>query len=146
MKTLGKYLISLVTLVAMIAAFQFIWFKDWLITGMVVTSIVLHEIGHATVLLSYGVSSSMFFVPFLGAVVVPNKKVNTLSDKQNALVSLAGPLVNVVLVMIGLILLITKYSGIQEKYPLGLVSLNLSLIFFNMLPFLPFDGGRYVRF
>ena len=73
--------------------------------------------------------------------------------KQELAVALAGPAVNVVIASVLFVLL----NAIGEVAPLGVLALtegsllervmfaNISLMFFNLLPAFPMDGGRALR-
>jgi Zn-dependent protease len=84
----------------------------------------------------------MIFVPFLGAAVIPtNGDIDELDFYQQAQVVIAGPMVNLLITLVGLFFLIISPGN---KYALGAIAINVSLMFFNLLPFSPFDGGKIV--
>ncbi len=134
---------TLITLALFVASIQYLWTKDWGLTICIVASVVFHEFGHAVLLMKYGFRIGMIFIPFLGAAVTMNSKdAKKLSFGQEALVAIAGPFVNVLLVFVGLSML---FQPELHKYGLALVGMNLTLAYFNLLPFTPFDGGKFVK-
>ncbi|RJR26937.1 hypothetical protein C4561_04130 [candidate division WWE3 bacterium] len=135
-----KTLIAWLSFFAMLASFQF-WLKDWALTALVMSAVVLHEFGHAIVLWSRGVQIGMIFVPFLAAAVYYTpEQAKKLNDFEDAITSLAGPLVNIGLAVLGAVLLA---AGYEPKYTLAMISLNVGLAFFNLLPIPGLDGGRF---
>lgn len=64
-----------------------------------------------------------------------------ISERENGIISLAGPLTNV---LVGIIFLPFLLFGSGAFYELGRVglSVNLFLALFNMLPILPLDGAK----
>lgn len=138
MKTVGKIaLFALSFALSAIAAYYW-WLKDWTLVGILMASILLHEAGHWLVLRSAGLKPSMFFVPLLGAAVTAGDWVTKLNHKGRALVALAGPGVNFGLFLLGIIL----YLG-GDSRGMTLASLNASLVWFNLIPILIFDGQKF---
>jgi len=64
-----------------------------------------------------------------------------VTDKQNALISLAGPATNVV-IAIGFLLLGAVGTGLLGEVGLVGFPVNLFLATFNMLPVMPLDGAK----
>jgi Zn-dependent protease len=98
--------------------------------------LLVHEFGHYAAMKAFGYrDTQMFFIPFLGAAV--KGRHDDASGTQRAVVALAGPLPGIVLALLALL-----------WWPLSpflatLVSVAIVLNFFNLLPILPFDGGRF---
>ncbi|MET0462455.1 MAG: site-2 protease family protein [Chitinophagaceae bacterium] len=114
---------------------------------LVITAIVLmHELGHFFAMKYYRYRDlGIFFIPLLGAYVSGTKR--EVSQKQSAVILLAGPLPGMIL-GIGFLLL-EKYTQ-QSYFPFNvalsqiaafLILLNL----INLLPIYPLDGGQLLN-
>lgn len=123
-------------------------------------SVVLHELMHKLVAVSFGVpatfyasygglalgiilkligSGFIFFVP--GFVSIGNAL-----PYQSALISFAGPFANLVLWFVAWYVLKYKSKNLSMNWSRILVitrRVNLFLFFFNMIPIPPFDGGHF---
>ncbi len=126
---------------------------------IVVLSFVLHEMGHKFVaqnmgywseyrmypmglLLSLVMSLFGFLIAAPGAVYIGG---NVMSDRDNGRISIAGPLVNIVLAIIGVAgCLLLNHTALVIPFYL-LMTLNGALALFNMLPFPPLDGSKIYR-
>jgi Zn-dependent protease len=102
-------------------------------------SIVLHELGHATVAQRLGVRIAGIDLHFLGGAAQMIDPPRTPRDE--IAISIAGPAVSLALAGIGLGL------GAALAMPfLAMVGwINLVLGLFNLIPALPMDGGRILR-
>lgn len=92
-------------------------------------SVVLHEAGHLAVLGLCGAKICRIKLKALGAVIVTEP----LSWGREFLSAAAGPAVNLTLFLLLL----------RKNPPFAMV--NFCLLFFNLLPFYPLDGGRMLR-
>ncbi len=103
---------------------------------MLVPILFVHEMGHYIAMLIFGYKNvQMFFIPLLGAAV--SGRHYQVAGWKKAMVSLAGPLPSIFL---GLILgCVGVY--LQSETLLYACLLTLVLNVFNLLPFLPLDGG-----
>lgn len=123
------------------------------------TGFLFHELGHKLVAQKYGCFAEfrafynmLLFAVFLsffgfvfaapGAVMIAGHP----SRKQNGLISLAGPLVNLVFAYIFFMLLVASIFVMQSQFLITLFSygflINTWLAVFNMLPFGNFDGKK----
>lgn len=159
------------------------WYLDYTLGGaamwvalfaiclvLVVFSFLLHEFGHKFMAQRFGMWSEYRMYPmglaltlitscigFLfaapGAVMISG----SMDDRRNGKISIAGPVVNIVLAAVGIA--VTAYIGISTggtisvndwQTPMFLVamllaSLNSFLALFNLLPIPPLDGSKIFR-
>jgi Zn-dependent protease/predicted transcriptional regulator len=113
--------------------------------------VVLHELGHVFAAKRFGISTPDITLLPIGGVA----RLQRMPDKplQEFIVALAGPAVN--LVIAGVILLATGagdlLGAIQRSVQPGadlatrLMTVNVFLLLFNMIPAFPMDGGRVLR-
>lgn len=105
--------------------------------------VLLHELGHAAVAnhLGYDVEE-VSLLPFGGVAKLSYGHLGP-TPRDEALIAIAGPLVNLLLVAAALLMSVAGlWSGAFTRTVIGL---NLWIAVFNMLPALPLDGGRILR-
>lgn len=118
--------------------------------------VVLHELGHALTARRFGIRTRSITLLPIGGVASMEKIPE--DPKQEMLVAIAGPLVNVAIaVLIWLWLGLNNIAppdvsqnasamlGSPAAFLYSLLSINLMLAIFNMLPAFPMDGGRVLR-
>ena len=102
-------------------------------------SLTCHEAAHLLAARLLGVRvEQLNLMPFGGAAMPAN--VYTLSPFQLLLVAAAGPMANLLLLVVAAAL--TQWGVLSPVAALELLRINLALMLFNLLPALPLDGGR----
>lgn len=99
--------------------------------------VLFHEFGHAIVAKRLGIPVSTITLHALGGTA--NIEVEPKKSSHEFLIAIAGPLVNV-LFMIILYPFVEEASFIDYCF-----MVNILICLFNMLPTYPMDGGRVVR-
>jgi Zn-dependent protease/CBS domain-containing protein len=114
--------------------------------------IVLHELGHALTAKRFNYKTKdIILLPIGGMARMEELPEN---PKQELLIAIAGPLVNVVIAVI--LYPFINWEAVKESmttaFVLGknnflfsLLSVNISLVLFNLIPAFPMDGGRMLR-
>lgn len=124
--------------------------------------VTLHELGHSLTARAFGIETREILLLPLGGVAQLSK--NPEQPRQELWIALAGPLVNVaialILILIGLTPQVNLFAylldgrGLSEilsneqslsNFLLWLLSANVSLVLFNLIPAFPLDGGRVLR-
>lgn len=126
----------------------FYFTKQIEIYAMAMFFAILHEFGHLIAglflgmkpekmeVMPYGVSISFKLTP----KDYNNKiKCGNQLELKKILVALAGPITNVVIMLIILQLKVNIFEGLIALYA------NLLLILFNLIPIYPLDGGRILK-
>lgn len=105
--------------------------------------VLLHELGHAIMARRLGYQvKEVELLPFGGVAKLASGDLGCV-PRHEALVAIAGPVVNLVLGWAGLALAAGGVAS-SDAYRTW-VTLNLWLAVFNLLPCLPLDGGRLWR-
>jgi Zn-dependent protease/predicted transcriptional regulator len=136
---------------------------DGLMGGLFVLAIfgcvVLHELGHALTALKFGIKTKSITLLPIGGVAslekIPEK------PKQEFLIAVAGPMVNIVIAFIlyfvlqttGMFpteedlkqLVQTENLFTTQMFLFNLMAANMILTLFNFIPAFPMDGGRMLR-
>lgn len=163
----------LISWITISIAFAFVWsdifrldeFVHFLPMSFVAvgTGFVFHELAHRTVARHYGclaefrmwkeglmlalilpvITLGRFFFAAPGAVYIYGPH---LTRKENGIISLAGPLTNIIVAFAFITFLFLFPSNFVFPYIRELIAsvayLNLWFAFFNLIPFLPLDGSK----
>ncbi|NJL50839.1 MAG: site-2 protease family protein [Blastochloris sp.] len=113
--------------------------------------VVAHEFGHIFAARRYGIRTPDVTLLPIGGVA----SLERMPDKprQELIVALAGPLVNVVIATVLILLMdammdvryFSNIENVQESLVARLAAANVFLAAFNMIPAFPMDGGRVLR-
>jgi stage IV sporulation protein FB len=123
----------------------------WIIAGLSVMTahfvhilmlfliLFVHELGHAAAAHYYNWRiKSISILPFGGAMETEEHGNRPL--KEDLIVTLAGPLQHVWLLLVAII---SNKMGLLPQYLFQIfLYLNMGVLFFNLLPIWPLDGGR----
>lgn len=131
---------SIISLAIYAIFFYFIFNQDLIYIAAVLVVLMIHEMGHFFAMKAFNYSNvKLFVLPMLGAYVTGKKSI--ISQRQMSMVILAGPLPGIV---IGFCLLMSTIFYPNERLEmLGNIFFVLNL--FNLLPFMPLDGGRLLE-
>ena len=133
---------------------QLLWYV--LFVMAIFVCVGLHELGHALAAKRYGIKThSITFLPIGGVarlMKIPDK------PKQELIITIAGPMVNIIIALVlGIVLLLTKRIPFSAEnldlitsinasnFLFMLFLINIMLFIFNMIPAFPMDGGRIFR-
>jgi Zn-dependent protease len=118
--------------------------------------VVLHEMGHITMARQYGINTRKITLLPIGGVASLEKIPE--NPKQELMVAIAGPLVNVAIALVLLPFLgdlrqyVPQSAGEEsatlltpDNFWFSLFAINLILVVFNLIPAFPMDGGRMFR-
>ena len=107
-------------------------------------SVLLHELGHALTARRYGIGVRGITLELLGGYTEMDRDAPT--PRVDALVSLAGPAVSLVLGAVATAAaLALPDRTIAGQIAFQLAASNVLVAIFNVLPGLPLDGGRALR-
>ena len=126
--------------------------RGLLLVITVFACVVLHELGHALTARRYGIRTEDIVLYPIGGVA----RLRSLGEGwQEFWIALAGPAVNLA-IAVGLYVMLTAVGyewvvQIDPARPLRLpfwqwvLSINIVLLVFNLIPAFPMDGGRVLR-
>jgi stage IV sporulation protein FB len=114
------------------------------------TCVLLHELGHVLMGLRFGITTPRIVLYPIGGVAwmkrIPRE------PRVELLIALAGPMVNIFLAAIGILVIrgtilipLRETPASFEEFVAALIWINLALGAFNLIPAFPMDGGRILR-
>jgi Zn-dependent protease/predicted transcriptional regulator len=120
-------------------------------TSTIFAIIVLHELGHALAARRFGIRTRDIVLLPMGGVA----RLDRVPDdpRQELLIAIAGPTINVVLAALLFVVVaitwgiagISQFNFGPQHFLVSLFWVNVMLAAFNMLPAFPMDGGRVLR-
>jgi Zn-dependent protease len=143
-ETSNAWIKSIASLAIYLALGYYI-FKRWELLLLITAVVMLHEMGHFMAMKAFRYKDlGIFFIPLLGAYVSGSKR--EVSQKESAIILLAGPLPGIILGCIFYLLHLrfpdwTLGTTGLDTVALLLVVLNL----FNLIPIYPLDGGQLLN-
>ncbi len=130
---------SIASIALFVLAFYLLFDADLKFILILVVVIFIHEMGHLLAMKIFNYKDvKMFFIPLLGALATGKK--NNVSQKQNAIILLAGPVPGILIGIIMYYLSIVNNSPDLEMTANIFIFLNM----FNLLPLTPLDGGQLI--
>lgn len=136
----GSLAVTVFTLVLFILTFAWLLNDDYALIFMLVGVLLIHELGHFLMMKIFNYKNvRMLFVPLMGAFVHGKKDI--YSQKERALVLLAGPIPGIVLGLTGV------YYAYSNEIPwmleFGFIFILINLM--NLIPLDPLDGGQLLK-
>lgn len=114
---------------------------------LVFACVTLHEFGHIAMARHFGVKTPQVILSPIGGIA----SMERLPEKpgQELLVAIAGPLVNVAIALLLVLIFGLSLSGAGDFDHASLAGrlliVNVMLVLFNLVPAFPMDGGRVLR-
>jgi Zn-dependent protease len=133
----GKFGLASISALISVAAYSFIF--GWPFAIGIVALLFIHEMGHALVMKLKGIPvGGMIFIPLLGAAVFMRQMPKNAKDEAE--VGIAGPIAGALASMVCLWVAQTNHQEFLIFAPLAYFGFFINL--FNLIPIVPFDGGR----
>jgi stage IV sporulation protein FB len=131
---------SLLSLLMFVVIFFFLFGQNLRFLFVLIGVLAIHEMGHLIMMRRLNFKEpQMFFIPFVSALVEGSKE--EISEKERIQIILAGPVPGI---LFGLALyLAARFLNIPDLELPAQIFLFLNI--FNLLPFVPLDGGRMVE-
>ncbi|MEO7924253.1 MAG: site-2 protease family protein [Chitinophagaceae bacterium] len=134
-----------ITSLALYLALGYLVFKRWEALLLITAIVMIHELGHFFAMKYFKYNDlGIFFIPLLGAYVSGRKR--EVSQKQSAVILLAGPLPGIIIGSILHLLWLNdpslSFAGISFSR-IALLFIILNLI--NLFPVYPLDGGQLLN-
>lgn len=133
---------GLASISAFISAAVYARFFGWSFAIGFVLLLLIHEMGHAVIMKLKGIPfGGMIFIPMLGAAVFMKRRPGNVRDEAE--VGIAGPIAGALASLAALLIAYSQANATGSAgiwAPLAYFGCFLNL--FNLIPIVPFDGGR----
>jgi Zn-dependent protease len=144
----GNVWVRSITSLALYLLIGYYFFSaNWALLLILTAIVIFHELGHFLAMKAFHYKElGIFFIPLLGAYASGTKR--EVSQKQSAIILLAGPLPGII---VGVLLFILTKNRITEMAyeDYRLVGNTAILLIFlnvlNLLPIYPLDGGQLLN-
>lgn len=124
---------------AVISIVVYSYIFGWQFAVGLVALLFIHEMGHALVMKLKGIPvGGMIFIPLLGAAVFMRQMPKNAKDEAE--VGIAGPIAGAIAASVCLFLALQSPHIRSIWAPLAYFGFFMNL--FNLIPIVPFDGGR----
>lgn len=134
---LAKFGLASITAVISVAIYAQLF--GWTFAIGLVALLFIHEMGHAVVMKLKGLPvGGMVFIPMLGAAVFMNRMPKNAKDEAE--VGIAGPVAGALASSVCLLLAFANPDSAGIWASLAYFGFFMNL--FNLIPIVPFDGGR----
>lgn len=131
--------VGLASITAIVSVVAYSWLFGWPFAIGLVVLLFLHEMGHALVMKLKGIPvGGLIFVPMLGAAVFMKQMPKNAKDEAE--VGIAGPIAGAIAASVCLLLALRTPNEPSIWAPLAYFGFFMNL--FNLIPIVPFDGGR----
>jgi Zn-dependent protease len=131
--------VGLASISAVISVFAYSFFFGWPFAIGLVALLFIHEMGHALVMKLKGIPvGGLIFVPMLGAEFFMKQMPRNAKDEAE--VGIAGPIAGAIASAVCLFLALQNPNVPSIWAPLAYFGFFMNL--FNLIPIVPFDGGR----
>jgi len=115
---------------------------SWEFALVIVGAILFHELGHVLAMRRYGVPvKGIYLIPFVGGVAVGDPSRVRLSEWQQFVIAVMGPVIGLVTAVVPLAIYGVSGHAFAAAAAGWIALVNL----FNLLPIYPLDGGRMLR-
>lgn len=163
----------LISVIALSFAFTLVMRRNWwgsddvvlgflifyaLSFAIIALSFIPHELGHKFVAQKYGAWSEYrmsergllfaILISVMGVLIAAPGAVyirGYISEEQNGKISAAGPLINIILSAVAIVLWMTFPAGFVGLLLYMLAYINAFLALFNLIPIPPLDGSKVMR-
>lgn len=130
---------GLASITALISVAVYAQIFGWAFAIGLVALLFLHEMGHAIVMRLKGLPvGGMVFIPLLGAAVFMNRMPKNAKDEAE--VGIAGPVAGALAASVCLFMALSNPDAPGVWASLAYFGFFMNL--FNLIPIVPFDGGR----